>query len=354
MKTTAIFNLASKLDGGIRYDAALLPDLKMKRVYPEKYSREKLFSNMIRARVSLFSDFDVSIKTEFKKLHISQLLTQGIRQTMKISTQNGPSQTRKIVNIAELIQKWERGRGIISVTDLHFRNTPFERMVNAGKLSDFNIYCSNRELIDNLEMMTIVVSSKGNVTDSHSDDSDGSNHCFIGKKLWLVWDRLEGKRQKLEDVTRDDVYAHAHFNLRTFLSLSSAKWFTIQDNETLFLPGHLTHRVITLEKYAGIGSFHIAIPGYINSMRRWLLHGSTDVTPELLKTMNKSVLKNITTINHNKGSINKRLGLDFLAEAIYYWSKSESEENKARLLSNDLFNEFMCICRSFLSGVNMN
>jgi hypothetical protein len=29
-------------------------------------------------------------------------------------------------------------------------------------------------------------------TDSHSDDPDGSNHCFVGRKLWLVWDTFLG------------------------------------------------------------------------------------------------------------------------------------------------------------------
>jgi len=104
--------------------------------------------------------------------------------------------------------------------------------------------------------MTLVISSQGNVTDSHSDDPDGSNHCFVGRKLWLAWDTFEGRAAGLQDCSRDLVRERARFDLATFAALPSACWWTVGAGETLFLPGRLTHRVITLEPYIGIGSFY--------------------------------------------------------------------------------------------------
>jgi hypothetical protein len=37
----------------------------------------------------------------------------------------------------------------------------------------------------------------------------------------------------------------------------------------MFIPAHLTHKVITLQKYLGLGSFHAGLPGFIDLLLRW-------------------------------------------------------------------------------------
>ena len=161
----------------------------------------------------------------------------------------------------------------MTVTDLHFRGTRFEKCIDVEALSDFNLLLLGSEELALQEMMTLVVSSAGTFTDSHSDDPDGSNHCFVGEKLWLAWDTFEGKAAGLEDLSRDDVSGRAAFDMRAFLSLRSSCWFVVSDGQTLFLPGSLTHKVVTLQPYLGVGSFFVAFAGGLETLMRWYEHG---------------------------------------------------------------------------------
>jgi hypothetical protein len=352
MTATEVFAKAASYDKYVRPDKRDLEKLAQIELQPEKYSRDKLFQHMKKGEVSLFADFPVYVKPELQQRgkELIGLVTTGFDSNAKARTQNGPSRTRKFAKVPELMDKWKRDRAIISVTDLHFRETKFEKRVEADALSDFNIYCFNQTLIEYLEMMTMVISSSGNVTESHTDDSDGSNHCFTGQKLWLTWDRLEGKEHGLEDVTFDDVRGDAKFSIRNFLKVPSAQWFVVSANRTLFLPGNLTHRVITLEKYIGIGSFHVALPGYIRSLRRWILTGSTDVTPELLALINKEVITHLERLRRGPQSLKKTYGLSYIKPSIEYWMKNEDPQKRRIMLENKLVREFMAAADAAVSA----
>ena len=49
-------------------------------------------------------------------------------------------------------------------------------------------------------MYSLVISTRGYVTDSHSDAPDSTNYCFTGRKLWIAWETQEGLEHGLEDV----------------------------------------------------------------------------------------------------------------------------------------------------------
>jgi len=185
----------------------------------------------------------------------------------------GSRQEFQSITISNLLGKWERRRGLVTVTDLHFRGTRLETCIDVNALSDFNFLLLGSEELALQEMMTLVVSSAGTVTDSHSDDPDGSNHCFVGEKLWLAWDTFEGQQVGFEDVSRDEISNGAAFDMRTFLSLRSACRFVVSDGQTLFLPGSLTHKVATLRPYLGVGSFFVAFAGGLETLMRWYEHG---------------------------------------------------------------------------------
>jgi len=195
--------------------------------------------------------------------------------------------------------------------------------------------------MEQLEMMTLVISSKGNVTDNHTDDCDGSNHCFAGKKLWLAWDRMEGRARGFEDVDRDSVIDAAAFDMKDFLSMESSRWFTVGENETLFLPGSLTHKVITLEPYLGLGSFHVALPGYIRSLKRWILYDTLDIEPKkLIDKINDAVIRRIRRLQDSSHRTREHWGLREMRKSIALWKKSESMEIKDSLLRHPLFASF--------------
>lgn len=343
MTVSEIFAMASGMDSLVRPDKQDLEKLAQLQLQPEPYSRDKLFRHMMKGEIGLFSDFPVFVKPESltRGKELVGLVTNGFKSDARARTQNGPSRTRKMSKVPELMAKWKRDRAIISVTDLHFRKTKFEQKVEADALSDFNIYCFNDDLVTYLEMMTMVISSSGNVTDSHTDDSDGSNHCFTGKKLWLCWDRVEGQERGLQDVTFDDVTGFAKFSIKNFLKVPSAQWLVVSDNRTLFLPGNLTHRVITLEKYIGIGSFHVALPSYIRSLRRWILTGSTDVTPEMLEIINTEAIAQLGRLKNGPQSLKDTYGLSYIKPSIDYWKRNEDPAKRKVMLENRLVKEFL-------------
>lgn len=329
------------MDHLVRVEKHQWAALESKRIFPVNYSRNTMFTNMASGHVSLFSDFPVNFKEKADSERMEEVIRTGFPKVARARTQNGPAKVRKYLSVHDLMDKWKRSKGIVSVTDLHFRDTLFEQRVNADPLSDFNIYCHNKDLVRYLEMMTMVISSKGNITETHSDDSDGTNHCFMGVKLWLVWDRLEGKKQGLQDATYDAYSGAAHFSIRDFLKTRGSQWFLVGPGETLFLPGNLTHRVITLESYIGIGSFYVAIPSYIRSLYRWTMTGSTDVTPELLKVISKEVIKKIRSLADASSAGQTRYGYHYLEDSVERFRDWLPAGQMKKFMGHPLVQDFM-------------
>ncbi|HMO16013.1 MAG TPA: hypothetical protein PKD64_18125 [Pirellulaceae bacterium] len=200
---------ASDFDSTIKFEPIFKSELEKKYIPPVRYSRKRLFSQMYEGKTILFSDYPMKFKRRFgenSRDALVRMLNSGLPKKEKIHIRTGPSRSLRRVTIQETIDKWKNERSIFGVTDLHFRGTKFFDLVDAGSISYFNLLSECSEDVSVLEMLTLVISSKGIFSDSHTDDGDGSNHCFVGKKLWLAWDRCEGRAHGLEDCTVDAVY----------------------------------------------------------------------------------------------------------------------------------------------------
>ena len=206
-------------------------------------------------------------------------------------------------------------------------------------------------------MMTLVVSSRGGFSDSHSDDADGSNYCFTGKKLWLAWDTQDGMLRGLEDLDQQRIEGQCAFDLETWLAMPSATWFTVEPGQTLFMPGHLTHKVITLEPYLGVGSFYLAFPNLMRTLSRWLAY-----TPNWAKSHSKtfrqslypevfdSALGEFRRISRCSGSFKQRWGLDFLSRSFRHWSRHSNAEQLELTLELDSAREFLGVVERAMPG----
>lgn len=341
----ALWEEAATMDASLELCKNDLAALKRKRLHVEPYGRARLFSRMVKSQATLLRDFPVSLKslpTSDPRPALSQLIRKGFPSSQKARVQAGRSRTQCNLKIPEVMRRWEGSRAILGVTDLHFRGTKFADAINFSALSDFDILCSEPEFIYLIEMMTLVISSRGNVTDSHQDDCDGSNHCFVGKKLWLVWDRLEGKSRGFQDVDRDQPAGPAVFDMSTFLLLPSASWFVIRANETLFLPGSLAHKVITLEPYIGIGGFHVTLPGYLRSLRRWILYDTLNIKQEnLLDKINTALINKVRHVQKSARGLREHWGLSSVQKAIRDWEINEKPKTKRILLRHAAFAAFV-------------
>ena len=242
----------------------------------QPYASAALWGAVAGSRPAVLQGVPVPVAGEQRHGRVEALvgaLLRGFGDEPCARAQIGPQRVRRHLTVPQLMQRWNSGRHLVSVTDLHVRGTPLARSIDTRALSAFNLLPRGGETMQRQEMMTLVVASAGNVTDSHSDDPDGSNHCFVGRKLWLAWDTFEGRRVGLQDCERDLVNGSARFDLARFCALPGARWWTVETGQTLFLPGRFAHRVITLEPYIGIGSFYVTPASCLDSLMRWYAHG---------------------------------------------------------------------------------
>jgi hypothetical protein len=338
---------AAGMDCSLRIADRELPLLRRKFVRPKSFARGKMFRDMAQRRVSVFKNVPVLVQ-KYKGLETREALIHALsnkfppRETSRV--QVGPSHLVTRLPVREIMRRWNGGRAIVGVTDLHIRDTKVEDVINTNALSSFNILIRGSEELALQEMMTLVISSPGNVTDSHSDDPDGTNHCFLGKKLWLAWDTFEGIAAGLEDVERQNIFAKCSFDMKRFLALNSSRWFLVSTGETLFLPGSLTHKVLTLEPYLGVGSFHVGLPSSLDSLTRWIYHGPlwsiSDPKQENADLVDEAA--NVTwgiARQAKSGSkrTKERWGYDYLHNAYWTWKRNVSAKVRRKVLEHSLF-----------------
>ncbi|WP_027554440.1 hypothetical protein [Bradyrhizobium sp. Cp5.3] len=242
--------------------------LAEKRVRPTTFARSKLFNQMASNEPILFSNF--AIRPYFDG---GRLTRDGLLRELKTGF-SGSTRARVRTSVSinytpipTVLDRWCRARSRFGVTDLHYIGTRFDRRIDTSGLNDFNLLPRGTDGYESQD--SLVISTVGGFTDSHSDDHSGSNHSFIGAKLWLLWDTLEGFEHGLEDVERCTVYDRAAFDMDAFLAMKSSCWIYIGPGQTMFIPANLTHKVITLEQYLGLGSFHAALPGFLNLLSHW-------------------------------------------------------------------------------------
>jgi len=337
---------ARGIDSTLRILEEHLPALRRRQLRPVAFCRETLFSSMARGRPILFENLPVPVRNEDRVglgVAVAGALRSSFPRAHTVSVRCGPSSTKKSLSVDELVRRWEQKAALVSVTDLHIRGTRVTDRIDTTRLSDFNLLAGARGTPGEQEMLTMVVGSAGSFTDSHSDDPDGSNHCFVGRKLWLVWDTFRGFSHGLQDVERVSCDGdQASFSISGFLAVPGSQWFTVESGQTLFLPGHLTHKVVTLEDYLGVGSFFVMLPSYWRTLMRWTRH-----TPlwalaepahrrlELVDKITRLVIRKLETLSHAPAQERRRWGLDQLISATEAWRLTSTRRSKSLMTNSD-------------------
>jgi hypothetical protein len=208
-------------------------------------------------------------------------------------------------------------------------------------------------------MMTLMASTTGAITESHSDDTDVNNHCLVGRKLWLCWDTSEGMKAGLEDCERVDVYGKPKFSLETFLELESSIWMMVSEGETLFLPGNYTHKVITLEKYIGIGGFFVSFPTLLQTFERWLgrreefqyrvplyRRRQGNVAAESIETSLIETARGIyQQLLMSDDNVQCQWGIRYAGMSSKNWGQVSSDKERCNLKQNQRFRECLVFTR---------
>lgn len=335
---------ATSIDKSVELRATDVGRLMAKYIRPERFSRSRLFQCIAGQKVGLFRGLRVSNSAGGS---MAEAIRDGFDRRLSVSVRTGPSSGLRRLSIKDLVERWVAERGIVNVTDLHFRGSKLSRRLNTRHLSEFNLLASGSERMRTQEMMTVVISSSRSMSDSHSDDPDGSNHCFVGKKLWLMWDTYEGMAAGLQDVERQDVYGSASFSMEAFLGTKSSRWLTVREGQTLFLPGRMTHKVLTLEPYIGVGSFHVSLPGCVGAIARWKYRGALweRISPKretegLVDEIAEAVLRKIQTLKGRRADA-CRWGLDYYSAGVRHWRLMATDDEKSQLLGDPMFRRLL-------------
>lgn len=347
---------AAHIDPTLKIGSAQQRRLMRRRIVAVPYSRHRLFTHMARGEPVIFSDLNVPLhpaSLDHDPSGIAESFARKLGEATKVRVRVGPSQRLCKLSAPELIRRWSGGQAVVNVTDLCIRRTPITRLIDLAPLSDFNLLPrSSRKAIQALELLTLVISSAGSLTDSHTDDPDGSNHCFAGRKLWLIWNAVGGLARGLEDNSRCDVYDRAAFDMGSFLSLRSSRWFVLSKGQTLFLPGSYAHKVITLQHYLGVGSFFIMVPHYLRTLLRWKrlapLWSLDDPRGErvsLLDDITRMVTRHVRALMSAPARVRRFWGLGHLVRSVRDWEATCPPTEKRLLIDCPSSLEFLEVAR---------
>ncbi|MCI0429908.1 MAG: hypothetical protein L0210_05125 [Rhodospirillales bacterium] len=331
----AALEAAGQFDASVRLERRAFSKMLERYVPPIPYTRATLFGRMLAGEISILTGFPAPLRHPLRDLPPAEagralvrwLATRRNPEMHRVYT--GPTGMRRHLTLRDIALKWRANRTRFGVTDLHIRGTMMEDVIAPDVISGFNLLPHSSVGAREQEMFSFVISSRGHVTDSHSDAPDSSNFCFVGKKLWLAWDTYEGMRRGLQDVERVPVYRNARFDMTEWLRLRSARWFLVNSGETLFLPAHLTHKVITLEPYIGVGGFFIALPNSLRLLSHWIVRGplwskrdSTGDRDGILGEIAQSVHDAVLALQEASLKERQRWGYDYLKRAAAYFIKT--------------------------------
>ncbi len=336
------------LDGFERYRQSL----DRKELRPRPFAWDRLYGAMIGGEAAVFKEFPVAVRPFDGKSHIETLVAQIVRGAEDwprvLPVWVGRRQERAYLGVREIIRRWTTATEIVGVTDLAVRGTSVKRRIDTTSIDRLNVLVSRKERILEQEMLTLVVSSAGHFSDSHSDDPDGWNHCVAGCKLWLIWETFEGLANGLEDVERTGSQGPARFDIGTFAGLRSARWFVVERGHSLFLPGSYTHKVITLERYIGFGSFIVFLPGYLATLLRWRkygalweLEGVRSQRRGLVDEISRAVTGRVRWLARRPLVEQMRAGLPYLQRAVKQWNETADQKDLGLLNEDEASASFL-------------
>ncbi len=341
---------AARFDETVSLDHEHFERMLERHISPIPFSEENLFGRMLLGQPYILTGFPSPLRGSLRDVSEDEagpavmdwLGQNGSQDRHRLYV--GPTGVRRDLTLEEIAVKWRADRTRFGVTDLHIKHTSVEDAIDTDSLSAFNILAHSSDMAFEQEMFSLVISSRGQVTDSHSDAPDSSNYCFTGKKLWLAWDTYEGMRHGLQDVDRMPLSGKARFDMETWLSLDSARWLLVDEGETLFLPAHLTHKVITLKRYVGIGGFFVALPNSLRVMEHWVSrvplwskrdrHGERD---GLLDDIAEAIRDKIATLDHGSQRERRRWGYDYLERSAEHFIQTRSSAKLQELWSDPRF-----------------
>ena len=340
---------AAEFDDTLRASRAQFEDMLTRYIAPLPYAQDALFRRLISGEPTVMSDVPAPTRGALAGLPVQDaaaaLLTWLLRRRSKTRYRlyGAKGSERRYLTLRDAAAAWTRDTSVFGVADLHIRDTSMEDIIDPDALAPFNLLTASTPDVQRQEMYSLVISTRGYVTDSHSDAPDSTNYCFTGRKLWIAWETQEGLEHGLEDVEHVKVKGRARFDLRSWVKLPSARWFLVGPGQTLFFPAHLSHKVVTIDRYLGVGGFFFCLPGAFRLLSHWILKeplwlkddGASE-NEQLVAEISKAALKKLRQSGGTSGS-DGTWGKDYLRLAAEDFVKTCPPAELAKLQADDRF-----------------
>lgn len=340
-KSAGYWAQAQLIDPTLSHWQACARKLERLEVRPRRYSRAALFDALARQEVVLFSDYPLrsTLRRFFHDDNPSARLKSLFGPRTTTVTKSGKNWKVRTRRVHEMVDIWQRDRGMVFANDIFYRHLKLDSAFDCEAIGDFSVLRHAPARLRELEVATLLMGTTGCLTDSHSDDPDGCNHCIAGRKFWLVWDRLEGAAKGLQDSEYEHLEhdAACRFDVRAFSSLRSARWFTVAPGQTLFLPGNHTHKVVTIERYIGISNFYVGLPNALASLTRWKINGMKMVTDEQWRDIARLLARQLRHTATAPPEYKRAWGFYHIGESLDHWNRSWTAQQKRRLMSDSQF-----------------
>jgi hypothetical protein len=268
---------AAIFDGTLRATNDQFETMLERYIAPAPYERDALFRRLISGEPTVMNGVPAPTRGLLTGLSVPDAAAALLawllkrRSPARYRLYGGKGAKRRYLTLRDAAAAWSRDTSVFGVADLHIRDTSMEDIIDPDALAPFNLLTASTPDVQRQEMYSLVISTRGYVTDSHSDAPDSTNYCFTGRKLWIAWETQEGLEHGLEDVEHVKAKGRARFDLRTWMNLPSARWFLVGPGETLYFPAHLSHKVVTIERYLGVGGFFFCLPGAFRLLSHWIL-----------------------------------------------------------------------------------
>lgn len=170
---------------------------------------------------------------------------------------------------ANIARRWNEGSRVFAVTD-HSDAVSVKSAFCWDLVTKQNFL--SRDGLRRFEVCGPVLATSGHLTASHVDDPDIWNSCLSGRKLWYLMDATDWAKH--EGVNNETLLDSIHFDFETFMKIPSSRWAIVEEGNAFYCPNRYAHRVVTLDRYIGAGTFMVTPESRTRLLRYWARHGT--------------------------------------------------------------------------------
>ncbi|MBO6938218.1 MAG: hypothetical protein JJ863_24835 [Deltaproteobacteria bacterium] len=258
-----------------------------KRLRRERFAQDEWLSAQRRAVPKLYSDSPTPPRRSADPLRCARALLSS-DEPVAVLQDLGERVRRSDWAPERVLAAWEANDPVFGITDHSVGGAVLNQHFRMETVLAGN-FLSHTDSLHRFEVCGPVMATRGHLTDAHMDDPDIWNSCVSGAKVWFMTDSREWSREYQVSVRQ--IVEVEPLDAETFLSLPGSRWAVVTDGAALYCPNTYVHRVVTLERYVGFGTFCATRESAARLLRFWREHGSlfeADGSPGLIDGLDEA------------------------------------------------------------------